>query len=1062
MRFHEELNPKLFNGLELKPEVKEKLNEIAEAFKEYLDIPEDAILDERITGSSASYNYTEYSDLDLHLIIDYEKVHEDCPLVEGYLWSYKSQFNANHDISIYGIPVEVYAEDSKQEAISNGVYSLMEDRWLKEPKKIPPTDNDEDVQAKYQELKDAIDRCDDSEVANELLDKIYTMRKSGLAEVGEFSTENMAFKLLRNDGSIDKLKKLKKEKVDKQLSLESYNEEMYIDEKDVPPLHDYAIIFKYQEPWPDGKLAYRAIMKLTTGSSYRMQSWSYTKEGMINIVKKQWPYADIVDKTNELVSESYNKENVEKLETLEDLKNYFDTGLETIDCEITYFPNESTQKVLRITSASPKINREWLKEVSNGKIKLVGVKQHKNRFGGWIKKYDRFYGYVDNMNELQEALNTNKLKEDYEDDYEDIPEEMHKERYVTYFETQEGRQKYTIYHVYTDSTDDFYNELCDKRDNQLGMYNSYKELKDALKERAEKIAAKQGWTVKSIENLGEDDEYYRKRNRLESMKESLKDEYKQAFDLLIRGENIVSTLDIDFGKQFVKDVESLYEIKSFKLKLRKAKELLRHIQGYLVDEQYNDYNAEIDKFMNNSKNESIKEGFNKGDKVQLKRKNNKIGIVKSIFNGDKDKNGKDIKYLDVEFEDGKNNGSYPSQYFRKITEALNTNILKELVQKYPYHTVGTIKQMAKELEDLTDIGCVLEIRESNSWHSCYTIFKKKAINKWESTYICDGKLIEEQTWIATTYDVAENITSEDNRVNNITIKQETLESTKSIKETTMLLNKLNKAINEALEQDYDKVSAQDIRRWFESKTKYKKQNDPEFYVRSAVKQFPQLKGKEEELRKNIEKQKAKNKPWYPYMDAVKDTLKDINAFQECINEALENELQVGDTVVLRGSQPLQLKRRGTIKKLNKETAVVEFPEVPEQDLMTREDTYYIDELQKVNESVDEEKQVLDAFKSVKNSFFNNDNIYITAESLYDLIMDKYPLPYTKDEFINILQKSGVNFYTIDQSDINEFIENYEETLQDYGISIEEVQDLNGLTYYGSVDAETVMLDILEM
>ena len=617
MRFHEELNPKLWIGLELKTDVKEKLNEIAEAFKDYLDIPEDAILDIRITGSSASYNYTEYSDLDLHLIIDYEKVHEDCPLVEGYLWSYKSQFNANHDISIYGVPVELYAEDSRQEAISNGVYSLMEDRWLKEPKKIPPTDNDEDVQAKYQELKDAIEKCDDSEVANELLDKIYTMRKSGLAEVGEFSTENMAFKLLRNDGSIDKLKKLKKEKVDKQLSLECYNEEMYIDEKDVPPLHDYAIIFKYQEPWPDGKLAYRAIMKLTTGSSYRMQSWSYTKEGMINIVKKQWPYADIVDKTNELVSESYNKENVEKLETLEDLKNYFDTGLETIDCEITYFPNEPTQKILRITSASPKINREWLKEVSNGKIKLVGVKQHKNRFGGWIKMYDRFYGYIDNMNESQEAnyfddaryesynnvqkfnvndkvrkgkrmatikkvdspekgyldvefedgknngsypsqyfrkiteaLNTNKLKEDYEDDYEDIPEEMHKERYVTYFETQEGRQKYTIYHVYTDSTDDSYNELCDKRDNQLGMYNSYKELKDALKERAEKMAAKQGWTVKSIENLGEDDEYYRERNKLESM--------------------------------------------------------------------------------NNSKNESIKEGFNKGDKVQLKRKIRKITESKDM------------------------------------------------------------------------------------------------------------------------------------------------------------------------------------------------------------------------------------------------------------------------------------------------------------------------------------------------------------------------------------------------------------------------------------------------
>ena len=66
-------------------------------------------------------------------------------------------------------------------------------------------------------------------------------------------------------------------------------------------------------------------------------------------------------------------------------------------------------------------------------------------------------------------------------------------------------------------------------------------------------------------------------------------------------------------------------------------------------------------------NESIKEGFNKGDKVQLKRKNNKIGIVKSIFNGDKDKNDKDIKYLDVEFEDGTKEGR-PASDFRKVNE----------------------------------------------------------------------------------------------------------------------------------------------------------------------------------------------------------------------------------------------------------------------------------------------------------------------------------------------------------------------------------------------------------
>lgn len=223
MKFHDELNPKLWQEFELKEEVKDKLEEITEAFIEYLDIPAEAILDVRITGSSANYNYTPYSDLDLHLIVDYEKVHEDCPIVEGYLWSMKSAFNKEHDISVYGVPVEVYAEDSRQEAISNGVYSLLEDEWLKTPEKIAPTTNDSAVLAKYNELKETIDKMDDSEEAEEVLDKIYEMRKAGLANGGEFSTENLAFKMLRNEGLIERLKEIKKQKIDKQLTLESLN-----------------------------------------------------------------------------------------------------------------------------------------------------------------------------------------------------------------------------------------------------------------------------------------------------------------------------------------------------------------------------------------------------------------------------------------------------------------------------------------------------------------------------------------------------------------------------------------------------------------------------------------------------------------------------------------------------------------------------------------------------------------------------------------------------------------------------------------------------------------------
>lgn len=222
MKFHDQLNPKLWNKFELKEEVKDKLEEIAQAFIDYLSIPGEAILDIRITGSSANYNYTKHSDLDLHLIVDYEKVHEECPIVEGYLWSMKSAFNKEHDISIYGIDVEVYAEDSRQQAVSNGVYSLFDDEWIRKPEKIEPTNNDAAVLAKYNEIKDAVEKLNDSEEAELLLDKIYEMRKAGLTEQGEFSAENLAFKMLRNEGYIDMLKKIKKEKIDKQLTLESF------------------------------------------------------------------------------------------------------------------------------------------------------------------------------------------------------------------------------------------------------------------------------------------------------------------------------------------------------------------------------------------------------------------------------------------------------------------------------------------------------------------------------------------------------------------------------------------------------------------------------------------------------------------------------------------------------------------------------------------------------------------------------------------------------------------------------------------------------------------------
>lgn len=218
--FKTELNQTIWNKEELKPEVKAKLKEIANAFIKFLEIPKEAIKDIVITGSSASYNYTEHSDIDLHIIVDTDKVHKDCPIVGEYLLSKKSEFNQKHDIYIYGIPVEVYAEVEGQGTVHNGLYSLNKG-WIDFPKKIAPTTNDVAVKAKYEEYAEAAKEIKEGDLAEKLLEKIKKMRKSGLADGGEFSVENLVFKKLRDNGVIEKLMKVKKEDYDKKLSLGS-------------------------------------------------------------------------------------------------------------------------------------------------------------------------------------------------------------------------------------------------------------------------------------------------------------------------------------------------------------------------------------------------------------------------------------------------------------------------------------------------------------------------------------------------------------------------------------------------------------------------------------------------------------------------------------------------------------------------------------------------------------------------------------------------------------------------------------------------------------------------
>lgn len=206
--YHNALNPVVWDRDRIDPKIKQRLLDIAQLFQSYLDIDDLQVYDVVLTGSLANYNYSQHSDFDLHLMVDYSDIDGD--LAEKFLKAKKDLWNDQHDITIKGYDVELYAQDISETHASSGVYSLTKDQWLIKPKYQPPTINDQAVTVKANYYRRAIDIITDNEHAElddiqQLKDKIRRMRRSGLQKQGEFSTENLVFKILRNQGYLKKL-----------------------------------------------------------------------------------------------------------------------------------------------------------------------------------------------------------------------------------------------------------------------------------------------------------------------------------------------------------------------------------------------------------------------------------------------------------------------------------------------------------------------------------------------------------------------------------------------------------------------------------------------------------------------------------------------------------------------------------------------------------------------------------------------------------------------------------------------------------------------------------------
>ena len=203
---HDTLNQKLYNGMEMKQEVFDKLTEIYKEFLDFIDIPLN-IVDVEVVGSNASYNYNENSDIDLHIIVNSEVTYVEPTILRQLYNDRKGAFNRDYDITVEGIPVELYIEDVNDGNATNGRYSLLEQRWVVEPQPIhyDIPDISQDLMS-YQEKCSELLASDNAEEVRQFINDLYMLRKLGLAESGEASVGNLVFKELRSMNMLQDLK----------------------------------------------------------------------------------------------------------------------------------------------------------------------------------------------------------------------------------------------------------------------------------------------------------------------------------------------------------------------------------------------------------------------------------------------------------------------------------------------------------------------------------------------------------------------------------------------------------------------------------------------------------------------------------------------------------------------------------------------------------------------------------------------------------------------------------------------------------------------------------------
>jgi hypothetical protein len=229
LEYHDTLNPLIWDENDkMKSNIRDRLLYIGKLWADFANIPAKSVKDIVLTGGNANYNYTPYSDLDIHLLVKLDDMPVDKNFLSDYLYDKKVLWSLKHaSLSVMGYPVELYAEDYRRQVASHqGVYSLKKAKWIYKPnlENHPAFESDTALKSKIEDYIGMIEKVlsepgDHVAEIKKLKEKLHAMRSAGIQRSGEFSNENLIYKELRNRGHVDALGKYLQKAQDAQLSL---------------------------------------------------------------------------------------------------------------------------------------------------------------------------------------------------------------------------------------------------------------------------------------------------------------------------------------------------------------------------------------------------------------------------------------------------------------------------------------------------------------------------------------------------------------------------------------------------------------------------------------------------------------------------------------------------------------------------------------------------------------------------------------------------------------------------------------------------------------------------